>query len=332
MILVTGGTGMLGCYFLLKLTEQGSVRAIYRSEKKLRDIKNIFKNQNKQHLFSKIQWKRAVLEDKTALEKAFQGVQKVYHVAGLVSFDSKDNQKMMQTNGHGTRNIVALCLQYNVKKLCYIGSVAVLKNKKSWVREQDLIEPNKVTCGYALSKYRAMQEVQKGIEKGLKAVILNPSVILGGYFWKENTGLFFDKIHKGLWFYPLKITGFIGATDVVRFACQLMESPIHNEEIILNAENKKVQCVLNRIAKKLDKKPPFIPLYSWMAEIIWRVDFLLASLLNYRQRFTKKMAESIHIQNFYNNQKAKAILDFSFTPIEKVIDKLALEYEKTHSK
>ena len=329
MVLITGGTGMLGYHFLQALTpEKQSVKALYRCEKRLENIKRLFERRRKKHLFSKILWTKASLEDKASLEKAFQGVQQVYHLAALVSFKDEDNHKMMQVNYKGTENIVQLCLQYKVKKLCHVSSVATLKSEGKLIKEQDILEVNRRNSGYALSKYYSEQAVYRGIDKGLEAIILNPSVILGGGFWQEKTGLFFSKIDKGLLFYTKKITGFIGARDIVCFAMKIMKSPIKNEKIILNSENRSIEYVLKTIADCLGKTKPFIQVKPWMAKIILPIAWTTAKLTHTPQNFTKRMAQSINSQRFYSNEKAKNLLDFTFTPIEKVIQNLAREYQK----
>jgi dihydroflavonol-4-reductase len=41
--------------------------------------------------------------------------------------------------------------------------------------------------GYAVTKYLSENEVWRGIEEGLNAVIINPSVIIGPGDWNESS-------------------------------------------------------------------------------------------------------------------------------------------------
>ena len=74
MILVTGGTGMLGAHLLFQLANAGeNVRAIYRSEKSLEKTKKVFGyySEDAKALFSKIDWVEADITDVPSLESAF---------------------------------------------------------------------------------------------------------------------------------------------------------------------------------------------------------------------------------------------------------------------
>jgi uncharacterized protein YbjT (DUF2867 family) len=90
MILVTGGTGLVGAHLLLKLVKSDEkVRAIYRNERKLENVKKVFSCYTKdyQALYNKIQWVQADILDVPALTKAITGIEYIYHCAALVSFE-----------------------------------------------------------------------------------------------------------------------------------------------------------------------------------------------------------------------------------------------------
>ena len=107
MILVTGGTGLVGFHLLLQLSqEENTIRAIYRSEKKLQHIKQLFQKENKLTNFEKIDWVKADILDIPSLETAFTNISYVYHCAALVSFNPKDEEKLYQYNIVGTENVI----------------------------------------------------------------------------------------------------------------------------------------------------------------------------------------------------------------------------------
>ena len=90
MILVTGGTGLIGSHLLLHLLGEGhAVRAIHRERSNLNRVREIFSYyvNNSEELFQEIEWVLADLNDIPALEMAFEGVARVYHCAAFISFD-----------------------------------------------------------------------------------------------------------------------------------------------------------------------------------------------------------------------------------------------------
>lgn len=84
MVLVTGGTGLVGAHLLLHLIENGeTVRAIYRNQNKVQKTKSIFELYKKGDLFEKIEWIEADILDVPSLEIAFIGIEYIYHCTPL---------------------------------------------------------------------------------------------------------------------------------------------------------------------------------------------------------------------------------------------------------
>jgi nucleoside-diphosphate-sugar epimerase len=127
MVLVTGGTGLVGAHLLLHLIENGeTVRAIYRNSSSVEKTKSLFSLYKKESLFENIQWIQADITDTPSLEIAFEDIDYVYHCAALISFDPKDEELIRKINIEGTANIVNFCIAKNIKKLCFVSSIAAL--------------------------------------------------------------------------------------------------------------------------------------------------------------------------------------------------------------
>jgi nucleoside-diphosphate-sugar epimerase len=95
MILVTGGTGMVGTHLLLALTQQGHrVRALQRKGSSVRETEKTFRyySQRADELLSRIEWVEGDVMDIFSLEEALRDITLVYHAAAMVSFDPKDRK------------------------------------------------------------------------------------------------------------------------------------------------------------------------------------------------------------------------------------------------
>ena len=333
MILVTGGTGLVGSHILLNLLKAGNkVKAIHRKDSDLQAVKRVFgyylPKEEAEFLFGEIIWHPASLTDIPALCDAFKDIDKVYHCAALVSFNSKDTAALRKINIEGTANIVNLCISSPVEKLCYISSIATmgLSIGEKFISENFTWHPEKDHSEYAISKHGAEIEVWRASQEGVPVVILNPGVILGPGFWNNGTGQIFSKVHKGLNYHFPKTTGFVGVRDVAELAVQVMESPVENEQYILVAENMSFKEVLTMVAKGLKKTPPQKSLKPWMVYLGWLYQALASFLFRAKKQISKRDHKSLFEHSWYSNEKVKNEFGYNFTPVQEVVEETANIY------
>jgi nucleoside-diphosphate-sugar epimerase len=323
MVLVTGGTGLVGAHLLYNLIQEGvAVRAIHRKKSNLKRVEKIFSyySDNAISLFEKIEWVEAHINDIPALEAAFIDVEYVYHAAALISFDPKDYHKLLQINAQGTANIVNLCIANQALKLCYVSTIGTIgKSIHDGIATEETEWNDQHVNVYAKSKYEAEMEVWRGSQEGLKVVMVNPGVILGPGFWNSGSGTFFSTANKGYRFFPPGGTGFITVHDVVKMMTQLMNSELENERFIAVAENLSFKEILTRIAQKLEKTTPKTELKYWQLEIGRFVDMIWSTLSGKPRRITKNAIHSMKHRDQYANEKAKNLLKFQFDSLTPTI-------------
>jgi nucleoside-diphosphate-sugar epimerase len=246
----------------------------------------------------------------------------VYHCAALISFDPKDEDILRKTNIEGTANIVNFCIAYQIKKLCFISSIATLGDllpHEKFITEETEWNPEKYHNDYAISKYGAEMEIWRGQQEGLEVIIVNPGVILGPGFREQGSGQLFTKVKNGLKFYTLGSTGFVAVTDVVRMAHELMESEIKNERFTLIAENSIFRDILNAMADALDVKRPEIHAKPFFMEILWRLDWFVSNVFQQKRKLSQATARASYSENTYSNQKIKDQLKTDFIDIHHYI-------------
>ncbi|WNW01007.1 SDR family oxidoreductase [Tenacibaculum sp. HL-MS23] len=331
MILVTGGTGLVGSHLLYHLTQENdTIRAIYRTEKKKEHVKKIFSyyTDNIEKLFTKIEWVKADITEVPSLIPVFKNITTVYHCAALVSFNPKDYRQMRQVNIEGTANMINLSIDGNVDEFCFVSSIAAVGSS---INEKIIDEENEWSdednnSGYSITKYGAEMEVWRGSQEGLNVVIINPGIILGSGFWNEGSGKLFTKINNGLKFYTEGITGFVGVKDVVKAMTSLINSDVKNERFILVSENKSFKDILVAIADGLHKKRPYIKIGEITTGILWRIDWLLTLLTRKEALLTKNSAKSSHTKSFYSSKKIEKETGFEFELIDNVINSVCEKF------
>lgn len=323
MILVIGGTGLVGSHLLFHLLNEGrSVTAIHRKGSDLEKVKVIlsYYTDTPGAMFNRIRWLEADISDIPALEVAFRGITEVYHCAALISFNPRDFKELQKVNVAGTANIVNLCIAYKVSKLCYVSSIAAIgKNTDGSPAtehtEWSTNEPNV----YALSKHLAEMEVWRGSMEGLPVVIVNPGVIIGPGFWGKGSGLLFSISARGSRFYPPGGSGFITVNDVVRMMIQLMDSDIRNERFILIYKNLTYKEILSNVAREFGKNTPTKALKFWQLNLLWRLDWLRNRLTGSQRVVTKKGVTAMKNKQIYSNKKALKYLNYEFEMMAEAI-------------
>ena len=327
MILVTGGTGLLGSHLIHNLVSAGkSVRATYRDSKRIEKVKSLFSFYNTPfEVFQSIEWVECDVLDVVTLEEAMTGCEEVYHCAAMVSFQKKDYQTMLRINKYGTANVVNIAMGLGVKRFLHVSSTAAAgKTPLDPKGYRTVVETNKWIAddqhsGYAISKYLSENEVWRGIEEGLNAVIINPSVIIGPGDWNESSLSIFRTLNNGLKFYTLGANAFVDVRDVVFAMTQLMERPeTFKQRYLCIGTNVTFKQLFDVTAKQMNKKAPSLVAKSFLSGLAWRVSWLL-SLVTGHQTVTKESASSAQAKVSYNCSKLKKVLDFEFRSLEDTV-------------
>lgn len=325
MILVTGGTGLLGSHLLFNLTEQGTpIKALYRNKKKCENVLKIFKfydSINGQKRFDLIIWVECDVLDVVSLHEEMIGCQYVYHCAAIVSFHKTDFYDMMKTNRQGTANVVNSCLENNVLKLCYVSSTAAIGGEGELIiSEETKWKQSPTTSGYSISKYSAEKEVWRGVEEGLDVVIVNPCVIIGAGDWNESSLTIFKTISGGLKFYTNGANAFVDVRDVSSIMVQLMKSTIKNERFLCISENTSFKKLFDQIALNLNKKSPSILIKPWLMGLTWRFIWLFTKLIGKKSAITRETARSAFGTTVYDNSKITKALNYKFHSLEEMVE------------
>jgi nucleoside-diphosphate-sugar epimerase len=320
MILVTGATGLLGSNLLAKLAKGGQqVKAIRRASSNMELAERTLKRNGL--TLNDIAWAEADVTDYFSLVEAMKDVEQVYHCAAVVSFNPGAASYMMQVNVAGTANVVNAALECGIKKLCHASSTAALgRTEESTVMDEESHWQNsKYNSNYAISKYGAEREVWRGMEEGLNAVIVNPSVIIGPGNWKTDSSRLIGQVWKGLSFYPKGGNAFADVRDVTDVMIKLMEGAYSKQRYLVFSENKSYREIFNTAADAFRKERPSVKISKFMSAAAWRAEWLRSKLTGSSPIVTKEMLRSSSRVYMYSNNKIKAELKHDFIPVEETI-------------
>lgn len=334
MILVTGGTGLVGSHLLYDLLRSGKkVRVLKRKQSNLKNVEKVFSyyTSSSKHLFNQIEWVDADLLDIYSLLKALDGVDYIYHCAAMVSFESKYQEEMMYSNVEGTTNLVNAALTKGIKKFCHVSSIATLGRDEHVpiITESMFWKASPDQSNYAQSKYAAEREVWRAAEEGLNVIIVNPSLIIGGGNWQQSSSNMFSKAYKGIRFYTDGVNGFVDVRDVAALMIKLMESDINKQRFILNAENAAFRHYFDLIHTAFGKPKSSIKAGKFLSGFAWRAEKIRHFLTGATPLITKETARSAHKVSHFSNSKILSVFpDYQFITLEEAVKHTAQLYLK----
>ena len=244
MILVTGASGFLGSAIVRKLINRRYiVRGMVRKTSDCRNLEGL-----------NIDLVEGDLLDKTSLRKALKDCSGLFHVAADYRLWAPDPVPVFNANVLGTKTILTVAKEYDIKRIVYTSSVAVLgnlpghlsANENTPVSFQDMIGP------YKQSKYLAEIEVKKLIAShDLNIVIVNPSTPIGPRDIKPTpTGRMIVEAASGRM--PIYVdTGLniVHVDDVAEGHLLAFEKGVVGQRYILGGENILLRDILFAIAK-----------------------------------------------------------------------------------
>lgn len=169
-ILVTGATGFLGAHLVPKLIDAGHhVRTLARSKPGAS--------------LARAEHVQGDLSNREAVRRALEGIEAVYHLAGLVSFQPKDSRKMYDLHVTATRELLSEVRTAGVKRFILAstsGAIAVSKEPRIATEDDDYPIAVVGRWPYYASKIFEEQLTTEYCRKhGLPLVIMNPSLLLG---------------------------------------------------------------------------------------------------------------------------------------------------------
>lgn len=168
-IVVTGSTGFIGSCLVRDLVRKGASLTAFSIDDPPEDQK-VF------HI-------KGDVRDPAAVRRAVAGADLVYHLASAIALTKDKHACLRDVNVNGVRTITEACLTEGVKRLVYVSSIHAFDQKP---RHQTLDEsrtyvPEDNLLVYDRSKAMAEMVVKNAASRGLDAVIVNPSGVIGPY-------------------------------------------------------------------------------------------------------------------------------------------------------
>ena len=319
MYLVTGAAGFLGSNVCSQLLERGDrVRAFV--------LKN---DPAMKYVPEEVEICEGDLCDPESVDKFFtveQGTETiVIHCASMVTVNPDFNQKLIDVNVGGTKNIIDVCFNHKeCRKLVYVSSTGAIPElpKGQRISEVYQFDADKVLGCYSQSKAMATQEVMNAVkERGLNACVVHPSGILGpnDHAISETTGTVI-KIVKGEM--PIGMGGSFNLCDVRDLAAGCIgaaDKGKKGECYILGNEEVTLKELCTMLSKECGCKPIKFYLPLGIAKVIAKMAEKKAKKTGEQPLMTTFSVYNLERNNAFDYSKAKKEIGYRTRPYAETI-------------
>lgn len=315
---VTGATGFIGRHLVDVLREnQWTIIAAARNPEKARGI-----------LGDDIDIRSADLTDYATMGDALpQAVDCVFHVAADVGTWSKFNDRQYRTNVEGTAALLQAVLDKNAKRMVHVSSIVAYGEHSDTISDETPRLGATSWVSYVNTKAYAERKVKEAVDRGLDAVIVNPTDVVGRYD-DQNWARMIKMVADGsLPAVPPGNGNFANGRAVAEGILAAYHHGETGKNYILGGPYATFHDFLSVVAAKLGKPKPKKPISAGLLKFTARVMEFFSKLTGKRPAVTKEEAYFACQAYTVNYDTATEKLGYRDVPLEQSIEE-AIEYLK----
>jgi len=310
-VVVTGACGHIGANLVRALVDSG------------RSVRSLVHLHNRGIDGLDIESVNGDVCDPESLYRAFQDAEVVYHLAACISLSMKGWPRLESINVIGTRNVVEACLRVGVKRLVHFSSIHALQGEPLSVPvdESRPLSNSPDFPPYDRSKALAENEVRRGIEKGLDAVILNPTAIIGPHDYEPSylgRALLDMARHK----LPALVTGgydWVDVRDVVQGAIAAEKRANSGVQYILSGHWLSISGIADIISEITGTPTPRLTVPLWIARLGAPMVSAMSKLTGKSPLYTSFSLKALNSNRNMSHEKASRELGYQPRPLRETL-------------
>lgn len=306
--LLTGATGLVGANLAHLLCQQGErPRLLVRERSDRRGLRGLGYDEVLGDVL-----------DAESLRGAMKGVERVYHVAGVVRFDPFTREDISRINAQGTRNVLEAARGAGVRRVVVVSSVAAVGHgTMTEPATEDELYNYPGDNPYHDSKREAERLALEASGPLLEVLAGNPGFVLGPYDVRPSTGALLLLVAKGIVaVYPSGGINVVNAQDVARGLHLIMEKGRPGERYILGGENLTFRELLTICAEEAGVPPPRIPLPDGVVKAVGRFGDVVGKLSpDLFKHVNTAFLQALPLPAYHSSAKAMRELGYQPRPV-----------------
>jgi dihydroflavonol-4-reductase len=320
--LVTGATGFVGSHVTRQLVSAGqSVRVLVRRNSNLEALAGL-----------QVESFEGDLRDASSLERALEGVRRVFHVAADYRLWTPRPEEIYENNVEGTRRVLAAAQRASVERIVYTSTVATIAVPRHCAlpNEDTHASLDEMIGHYKRSKFLAEQVAVEAAAAGVPVVIVNPTAPVGPWDWKPTpTGRIILDFLKGKM--PAYVdTGLNVAAveDIAAGHLMAAEKGRIGERYILGARNMTLKQILDTLSAITGRPAPRVRLPHAVALAAGYADELFSRLAGREPQIPVEGVKMSRHRMFVESDKAARELGYKPTSVEAALERAVRWYEQ----
>lgn len=318
--LVTGAAGFLGSHVARQLVARGDdVRVLVRASSSNRAISDL-----------SLEYVTGDLRDAASLERAMNGVQRLFHVAADYRLWAKHPQDIYDSNVGGTKNLLEAAKRAGVGQLIYTSTVATIAvDRPELPNEFTETKLEQMIGHYKRSKWMAEQEVLKAAKEGMPVIVAMPTTPVGPWDWKPTpTGkIILDFLNGKMPGYVETGLNFVGVEECAAGHLLVSEKGKIGERYLLGAENLTLKEVLDTLAKITGLRAPGMKIPHGVALGVAYVESAFSRLIGKEPGIPVEGVKIARHKMFVDASRAPRELGFQPGPVAAALERAVRWYQ-----
>jgi dihydroflavonol-4-reductase len=321
--LVTGATGFVGSHVARQLVAAGHpVRVLTRKSSNMQLLDGV-----------SVERVEGDLCDAASIERAMQGIRRVFHVAADYRLWARDPEEIYRSNVEGTRSLLECARRSGVERIVYtstVATVAIPSHEGAWPNEETHATVDQMIGHYKRSKFLAEREAVKAAASGVPVVIVNPTAPVGPGDWKPTpTGrIIVDFLNGKMPAYVDTGLNVVAVEDVAAGHLLTAEKGRIGERYILGARNMTLKEILDALAKIAGRPAPRLKMPHAVALAAGYADELFSRLVGREPQIPVEGVKMSRHRMFVASDKAERELGYKPASVEAALERAVRWYEE----